>query len=359
MSDGIKQIAKGRWSVRVKRVDAATGRVCNRKATVLGSKADAVRKRDELRDELATLRRGRVRLDGYATDWLKRRASTLKPSTQRKYFYALTHIVPVLGELYVDVIAPADVERYLADRLRVAAGNTVLNELRLLRTLARDALAESYTRRYWCERVKAPRVARYSADNPNLLTPDQAVRVLELVPARWLGLVLFIVTTGLRFGEASALRWEDVKNGVAIIRRGNYRGLEITPKTLTSYRTVPVLAEVLELWGMRRDRGLVFPSRDGKLHRGSPLRAVLAKACATAGVPRITTHGLRRTFNNEGRQRGSREVLKSITGHGTDEMVEHYSMVADGEKAELARAVARVLGVLKVSGDRTPKGGKS
>lgn len=43
-----------------------------------------------------------------------------------------------------------------------------------------------------------------------------------------LPLVLFVATTGLRFGEASALHWEDVRNGEAHTRWTNDRGT-LTP----------------------------------------------------------------------------------------------------------------------------------
>lgn len=336
-------------------MDARTGRVRNRKARVIGTKADALRRRDELRDELASTaaKRERMTLLAFATAWLERRR--VKNSTRRKYTTGLAHILPALGELFVDAIAPSDIAAYIVRRLEVAAGNTVLNELRLLRVLAKDSVAEGLATRYWCERVKAPKVARYNDENPNLLTPSQWLLVLAHVRTRWLGLLTFMMTTGVRFGEASALRWEDIDvDGVARIRRGNDRGVECSVKTDGSDRSVIVLPEVLVLLGLRRDRGLVFPTRRGTMHRGSPLRAPLEKACAAAGVTRITTHGTRRSFNNEGRQVASREVLKATTGHATDEMVAHYSLVGPDEKRALARAVAARLGVLTVSSTSPP-----
>lgn len=358
-SDGLRQLSRTCWAVRVKRIDARTGRVRNRKATVVGTKADALRRRDELRDELASAaaKHERMRLQAFAVPWLERRR--VKNSTRRKYKIGLAHILPALGELYLDAIAPSDVAAYLVRRLEVAAGNTVLNELRLLRVIAKDSVAEGLATRYWCERVRAPKVARYNDENPNLLTPDQGELVLAHVPPRWLGLLTFMMTTGVRFGEASALRWEDIDDaGVVRIRRGNDRGAECTVKTDGSDRAVVVLPEVLELIGLRRDRGLVFPTRRGTMHRGSPLRVVLERACAAAGVTRVTTHGVRRTFNNEGRQVASREVLKATTGHATDEMVGHYSHVGADEKRALARAVAARLGVLKVSPHSPPSEAK-
>jgi integrase len=121
---------------------------------------------------------------------------------------------------------------------------------------------------------------------------------------------------------------------------------------------VPALPEVVALWGLQRSSGLVFPARGGEMHRGSPLRRPLEQACAKAGVARVTAHGLRRTFNNDGRKVGAREVLKSITGHDTDAMTEHYSLIAADEKTELARTVGARMGVFDVSDTGTPEGAK-
>lgn len=366
VGEGIRQLSRTRWSVRVKRVDRATGKVVNRKATIEGSKADAVRKRDAMRAELERGRgeRRRARLLEFALAWIASRA--IKASTRDKYNAAMKHIGQHLGSVYLDAVAPSDVAAYVALRLAVAAGNTVLNELRLLRAIARDSIAEGLAERDWCARIKAPRVSHYTDERPNLLTPEQGRRVLARVPRQWLGLVHLLITTGLRIGEATALRWEDVEfdagrdfdAGIAHVRRRNYKGTIDEPKTKASIRTVPVLPEIVELWGLRRDTGLIFATRSGDMYRGSPLRSVLARACAAAGVPRVTTHGLRRTFNNDGRKLGEREVLKAITGHDTDEMVEHYSHVDQGEKASLSRAVAVRMGVLDVSAAAAPNGAK-
>lgn len=352
--DGIKPLGKGLWLVRVKRIEAATGRVRNRKATVQGSKADARRKRDELRAELASTqqKRPRTRLSEYAASWLERRAANpdYKRTVIRKYGYGLRHIIPVLGDLYLDAIAPSDVAEYVAGRVRevgIKGGNTVLNELRLLRTIARDSVADGYAERYWCERVKPPKVREYSIERPNLLTGQQFEHLLAHIPAQWLALVLFLATTGLRFGEASALQWEDVHGTEAIIKYTNDRGRLTPVKTSKSHRIVPALPEVMALL-TRQPKGPVFPSRKGTLHKGSPLKKVLDRACAAAfgkGQLRVTAHGLRRTFNNLARRTTSREVLKSITGHTTDAMVEHYSLVETSEKVEVARSVAEKLGV--------------
>jgi len=354
--EGIKPIGKNLWSVRVKRISAATGKTVNRKATVAGSKADARHKRDELRAELASTQaaRPRTQLRPYATSWLARRADDpdTKATTVRKYGYGLQHILPVIGDLYLDAIAPADIERYIAFRMRqvgIKGGNTVLNELRLLRTLARDAQRNGYCDRVWTDGVRPPKVREYDETRPNLLTGEQCDRLLAAIPKQWRALVLFLVTTGLRFGEASALHWEDVSGGEATIRYTNDRGRLTTVKTRKSLRRVPMLPVVMDLLDVRAS-GLVFPSRTGALHKGSPLKKVLDKACAEVfgkGGLRVTAHGMRRTFNNEGRRVTSLVVLQALTGHATDAMTQQYSLVGAEEKAAVSRAVAERIGAAK------------
>lgn len=359
IDDGVVELAKGRYAVRVKRIDARTGKTRNRKATVEGTASDALRRRDEIRGELAGAAAARApkTLSVYADEWLERRRAWVKPSVSRRYAFALRHILPALGGHELGAIAPPDVELYLADRLRAgAAGNTVVTELRVLRTIARDSVADGYAQRFWCERVRRPKVARYTTEHPNLLAAKQAGRVLGHIPRQWIAFVFFLMTTGLRFGEASALKWTDIEGNVATIRRSNDRGLEVEPKNKSSARSVAVLPEVLSLIRSEtRVRGMtyVFPARGGAMHRGSPLRPILERACARAGAPRLTAHGLRRTFNDIARRCGDKQVLQAITGHVTDEMTAHYSLVDDTEKATLAAAVAALIGVPEVSDDRT------
>lgn len=349
---GIKPDGKNRWLVRVKRVMARTGLMTNRKATVTGTLRDARRVRDELRRQLESTveSRPRTRLKDYATSWLERRVARgeIRNSVARKYAYSLAKIIPILGDLYVDLITRDDVEGYVSLRKAEAGikgGNTVLNELRLLRTISRDTVAEGYAAKHWADRVKPPKVRKYSRERPNRFTPMQANVVLAAIPKDWRGIVWLMVTTGLRWGEASALHWEDIdpKTGEALIRYGNDRGTLVPVKTESSYRTIPILPEVIKMLGLRREKGLVFPvtrgPRIGQLNAGYPLVNMMKRVCKQLGIQYVTPHGLRRTFNNLGRQMTDRDVLKSMSGHATDVMVEHYSHVELAEKTAAARAV--------------------
>ena len=64
---------------------------------------------------------------------------------------------------------------------------------------------------------------------------------------------------------------------------------------------------------------------------------------------RFTVHGLRRTFNDLARRAGiDSVVIRSITGHVTESMREHYSTVGLDEKQAAIGTVLRVVPRLKV-----------
>jgi hypothetical protein len=72
---------------------------------------------------------------------------------------------------------------------------------------------------------------------------------------------------------------------------------------------------------------------------------------------RFTVHGFRRTFNNIARQVAGEIVTRSITGHVTQAMTEHYSHVGREEKLAAAGSVVRL--VFGKMGGREGGGGSS
>lgn len=377
----IKRLSKDRYLVRVAKVSRKNGKLEDRRVVVKGPRAKAEEAERQLEAELAAGGRPqRQTLSTYARSWAAARRDALKPSVRQKYGNALAlHILPALGDCYLDALTPADVQRYVTDRVgEGAAGNTVLNELRLIRTIAADSVADRACESMWAQRVKPPRVATYTEERPNLLTAPQLAQVLGAVPPRWRSLVTLMATTGLRWGEASALRWEDLELwpdfvtapdrkawdavGQIKVRRSNWKGQAVEPKTARSFRSVTLLREVWELLGPPQ-RGWLFPNREGELYRGTPLRKVLDRVAVQLGWAtwdadkdkaegfRITPHGLRRTWNDLARQRGDRQVVQAITGHTTDVMTDHYSLVRAGEKAKLASSVRAALELPETTGE--------
>ena len=169
-------------------------------------------------------------------------------------------------------------------------------------------------------------------------------------------LALTLGLTGLRFGEASALRWSDVREDDGLIRvgRSQWKGHVSTTKTGV-LRTVPLVPELATVLRAHREQlvagqhpGLaeawVFSDERGALLRKNYLRIPLARVVKRVGITRrFTVHGFRRTFNNIARQVAGDIVTRSITGHVTPAMTEHYSHVGRAEKLAAAGSVVRLV----------------
>ena len=352
---GISKLDPRKYRVRVRGTNPRTGKRQDLKRICHGSLQDALWMQEQLNEQLAQGGpRARMTLTDYSRSWLRRRLQHLKPSTASKYAGDLTrHILPALGEVYLDALRPRDVAAFVAEQCKQYSGWTVTNQLRLLRCIAKDALADELTSRDFCARVKPPKCRGYDEDRPNLLTAEQLGRVLQAMPERWFALFATLAYTGMRWGEVSGLTWDDIDfaRGVVHIRHNNWRGLLGEPKTPASRRNVPMCADLAHVLRKHRQQmiasqhpgltaGYVFPTQRGTLHKGNPLGAVIRRALAKAGVDvYLTTHGLRRTFNDLARRVAAGQVVMAIVGHTTQAMNGHYSMIDTREKHAVQAAV--------------------
>jgi integrase len=218
--------------------------------------------------------------------------------------------------------------------------------------------------------VKAPKVKHYTDDDPNLLTASELGLVLAELPEPFRSLASLMAWTGLRFAEASALKWADLDtaNGLIRIRRTAYRGVIANRTKTGKSRSVPMGEPVAEMLQAHRaqlirdqhpgiESGWVFPSTEGTPLFTGALSKPLALAARKAGIgKRITPHGLRRTFNNLVRQvEADAIVIRSITGHSTAEMTEHYSHVSADEKRKAQAAVLSLVSSGGTSGGTSGK----
>lgn len=240
----------------------------------------------------------RTTLDEYLVAWLASHGPTVRPSTLASYDnHVRVHIRPLLGGMRVNRLRPEDVDRLIADRLR--AGLAPATVVRIVTTL-RIALGRAVRRRLLPDNVAAlaslPRVPRRVVEP---MTEAQATRIIEATAGTWLGpIVVVILGSGLRLGEAVGLDWGDVDEdaGYVMVRR-----------TKTVPRPVPVSDDAADaLRALRSARRRVDPrapvfvmpraSRAG--HEPERMRAhsvshALPRMLEAAKLPRVTPHGLR------------------------------------------------------------------
>lgn len=363
-SRGVRRLGPGRWEVRARVTDPKTGRSKETRRVVQADSVEAaIAARVALEQELTaapTCSTSRLRLADYATLWLARRAPRLRASTQERYVSSLAHAIEALGPYYLDSLTPADVDLWLSRMAREHSPATVNGWLRVLRSCLRDAVAELGIP----DPTARVRALPEGQGTRQALTAPELAALLEHVQEHDSGhypLLLTLSLTGLRWGEATALRWEDLdrEHGVILVRRAHWRG-RVGPTKSGKSRVVPMPQVLWEALQSRRvallreqDTGLaegwVFAvqGRQGvALAAPSSWAKCLPKWLHACGISRtITPHSFRRTFVDLLRQAGVDQVTRrAIVGHAGEAVHERYSTVGAGEAQQAAEAVLRVIG---------------
>jgi len=189
----------------------------------------------------------------------------------------------------------------------------------------------------------------YSFEHPNSLTIEQLPRFLAVIRKRFpqhYALAKFGFATGIRTLNLSPLRRRPDEHGVAdinwetglcYIRRGYTRlkGMNPTTKNREVYPiTIPpsLLADLewhcrTQLPKGQEDSVYLFPSEKGEPRQGSILTKPFIEASRAIGLKApLTLRGMRRTFNRIMKKAEIDDMItRSITGHKTAAMQEHYT----------------------------------
>ena len=271
--------------------------------------------------------------------WLKSVKGSVRPKTYESYDLNIRRLTPLIGKGRLSALSPERVERAYGElvtsglsKRSVAQAHTVLHNA------LKKALQWSLIGRNPTEAVSVPRPERTEM---RTLTEDEVKRLFAATEGdRFHALWVLLVTTGLRLGEATGLKWEDVDfgNGRLFVRRALQRqrgqGLVLVePKTARSRRTVyfpPGTADALR--AQRRlqaeerlragrawqDHGLVFCRSDGRPVEPTNLTPLLKRALEKAELPQIRIHDLRHTAATLHLARGENpKVVQELLGHST------------------------------------------
>jgi integrase len=199
----------------------------------------------------------RVTVALFAEDWIRKAlsASGRKPTTQANYsIIARTHLIPgPFGALTLDRLRPSDVEALLVGRRDAGLSDSTV---RLIYTVCRAmldiAVRDGLVRRNVAAAVKRrPTIKRSEA---HYLNADEVGRLLEVAKGdRLQPLIVLMLGTGLRRGEALALHWSDVDLAGGHVRvrwtlaRVDRQLVFDEPKTERSRRCVSLPSPVVEV----------------------------------------------------------------------------------------------------------------
>lgn len=301
----VEQLKDGRFQYRLRYVDPRTGKAhrvsCIKETNSRQAYNQALR---ELQNRAVEAPYTRLKLGQVLTLYLEDKSRILRPQTVIRNESEIRQVNEALGDLYIDSLTVLDIKRAISS---ISEKNCTYNE--------RLARYKAFLR--WCyqnEILKDNLADKLSPlpDNKKqriedkYLEPEELQTLLDaIVPPMWYHLTLFLVLSGLRIGEAIALRMEDVGDKyISVTKTFSPTVKEMgDPKTGSSVREVfiqPELRAAIDDYLIYRDETgrrspLFFPSRrNGPLLYGAYNKFLRELSVRVLGRV-VTPHALRHT----------------------------------------------------------------
>ncbi len=287
----------------------------------------------------------------WVEQWWRTVDGQLKRTTSSTYRSLLrTAILPAFGNRRLRDLRPVDVGRWLSDLTKAGySPSWVCKAYRLLSQILKAATENDLIAVNPCRGHRLPRLPE---PNPTILTEDEVARIVEQSARPFDLVVLVLAYTGVRIGEALALRRGDVVDGGMLLlvdeRQAEPDGvIDLdTPKAHQRRRVaVPAflaarLVEHLDEFVGPHDDARLFTGRGGvPLRYGSWRRWKFVPAIRAVGLDDVTPHDLRATHGTWVADRHGVMAAAARLGHSNANVTtRHYARAVDGRDAEIAAA---------------------
>jgi integrase len=355
--------------------------------------------RSNVRDKMKQVRE---RLDNGATvkdskctlaDWLAHwRATALAASDRRESTRELyanlcrRHLEPEpFGAIRLDRLRPSDIEALVLtmrakvkpsrgtkenpkpEPVRALSDATIRQTYTVLRAGLDGAVRDGLLAKNPAAVVKRPGVARREARYASAVDINKLLLCAEGL--RYRNALVLVAATGLRRGEALALRWTDVDLDLGLLAiRGTLgriggRLIITEPKTDRSRRTVPIGPPLVAMLRTHRadqeaerviaanqwqDHGLVFASEFGTPVDPRNILRTIHIAADKAGMSGIGVHTLRHSAAVAWLESGVHiKAVADLLGHSSIAITgDIYGHTSDGAARDAVDALAGQLGLL-------------
>jgi integrase/recombinase XerD len=255
---------------------------------------------------------GRLRLSEFMGLFRDRSSALVSPNTMRSYLLSVRVVCEFVGDKELNRYTVADLDRFKGEYLRRVKPSSVNVALRSVKAVFARAKEWGMIEENVLQRVKLVRVPQQS---PQYLTRAEQLSLLASVDDAVLKLLFeFLFNTGLRIGEALALKWVDVdvsRKQISVVSSEGH-----VTKTRRN-RVVPLNDNAMG----------ALPERSGEYvfcRQGRPLNVSYASHrfkyyVRTAGLPEsIHLHSSRHSFaSNLAEKNVDLYVIGKLLGHSS------------------------------------------
>lgn len=271
------------------------------------------------------------------------------------------YIAPEFGEYFLKDLDRATIQRWFnrlalmkdKDGRRVLVPSSI-NKIKIvfsgiLNMAEADGLIPSNPVRYVRTEPVIPVEARS-------LTAEEFWKLYRAPHPQLRPVLLLMGACGLRIGEACAVSWSEIRDGILMVRhqiRQPKGGAERTSdlKTPQSRRDIPIPADLLkEFEAVRTGDVFVCSNSDGGYLLPTNVTRLLNSALKTAKIGHVKPHELRHTFISllENEVEAPRIVVAELSGKAKHEGIDRYS------RSQMSRRKQAMTDLWKhLSADRT------
>lgn len=253
------------------------------------------------------------------------------------------HLRPFFGKMAIDGIKTGIINEWISTVMKGFEPKTVHNMYKLFRAIVN-----------WQYRQEDQQPRKWSPDLPPLpqheqrwFTPEEAALIVANAKGRNKMLLHLAASTGMRSGELSGLRVEDVDFKRHLIRvvRSTWLSKEVPTKTRKGYREIFIdkdTVQALRGYLGTRTTGLMFPSKNGTpLRNREMVFDILYPLCDSLGIKRGGMHAFRHGRVSLMRTGGAPDdlVTRQI-GHSTLRTTSAYTHFSEDFQRDLANRLS-------------------
>ena len=365
----VRKLESGRWQGRVPYQDPTTGKRREMSQTFATAQEADVWVQDQrkvFREDPNHRPPSDETLAEFFPKWIKTiEAQGLAAKTVQDYRQMGAHAIDAFGHKALKNITTWEIQQLYTAKADTHSSRTINYVHTVLNRALSDAVDWGLIPSNPAAKAKAPRGQRQPVV---ILTPKEAQHFLAMTQGtRWYVLWALMLHTGLRPGEAIAIRWQDIDWAAhtlrvvqAVSRDGGRKVLGPT-KTERSTRPIALGSHILDLLRSRQteqaaeraaarerwdDQDLVFTTYDGKLLGPRNVARSFQRDRERAGLPdTIHPHCLRHTMASHWLAAGkSIKVVSERLGHTSVAFtLQTYAHLLPNEQADAAEAMDTAL----------------